>query len=552
MQDLIGVRVWLSGSVPEESESTGEERAAVSDFVRYFSAEVFRRGGHLIHGSHPSFVPTLLEEAAQHRANGGRADCLTLAVSRFWSKDPRQVPTNDWRNTCLVYETPEATGSDARNESLKVLRQWMAARCDAVVIAGGRWWHQVSGQAGVPLEMELALERGMSSFLMGGLGGVASDLVRDRPDVLRRLKNGLSETDNANLCFEKNPSVVCKAVCSQLSRLPLVRGNSQESASFRILALDGGGIKGTFTAAALATWESLTGLRIVDHFDLIAGTSTGGILAIGLGMGLSAIEMLDFYKNKGRIIFPVTSISRRLRADVRHFFRPKWSQATLLREIEAAYYKGGAPVTMADSKCRLIIPAYHAVAGISHVFRTPHNPLLIGDASMEAAHVALATAAAPTFFSAAKVGNMIAESSFFDGGVWANSPAMTALVESACYLNIPIDRVDVLSLGTTDEPFTVKRQLRSGVIRWNVKLLKLLMNAQCESSLRQAKSLAGQPRFLRVDTMTVPGSYTIDDSRQIGDLASIGKLEAEKAEILAQVKSRFLNGVPALPWEKFG
>jgi patatin-like phospholipase/acyl hydrolase len=56
---------------------------------------------------------------------------------------------------------------------------------------------------------------------------------------------------------------------------------------FRILCLDGGGIKGVFTAAALARVEDQTKKRIVDHFDLICGTSTGGILAIGLGMGLS-------------------------------------------------------------------------------------------------------------------------------------------------------------------------------------------------------------------------------------------------------------------------
>ena len=57
---------------------------------------------------------------------------------------------------------------------------------------------------------------------------------------------------------------------------------------FRILCLDGGGIKGVFTAAALARIEEQTQKKIVDHFDLICGTSTGGILAIGLGMGLSA------------------------------------------------------------------------------------------------------------------------------------------------------------------------------------------------------------------------------------------------------------------------
>jgi uncharacterized protein len=80
---------------------------------------------------------------------------------------------------------------------------------------------------------------------------------------------------------------------------------------FRILSLDGGGIKGAFTASVLATLEEDTGKSVVDHFDLIAGTSTGGILAIGLGLGLSAREICDFYASKGPEIFPSTSLIQR-------------------------------------------------------------------------------------------------------------------------------------------------------------------------------------------------------------------------------------------------
>ncbi len=169
----------------------------------------------------------------------------------------------------------------------------------------------------------------------------------------------------------------------------------------------------------------------------------------------------------------------------------------------------------------------------------------------ESAHAALATAAAPTFFSAAKVGNMIAESTFFDGGVWANSPALAAIVETTCYLNVPLDRIDVLSVGTTDEPFTVRKQARSGILRWSKKLVSLLMSAQGEVSQKHAKLLAGEPRFLRVNVITSPGSYTLDSPAEIEELAALGNREAEKPETLAQVRSRFLNGVFAAPWEHF-
>jgi len=543
--------VWLSGSLPEVGIPTDKERADILEFVSRFSAKVFQLGGHIIHGSHPSFTPTLLANASAYQMSGGKKDSLILAVSRFWSKQPQNVPIYDWRQKCLVYETPEASGQNAHDDSLKILRSWMAARCDAIVVIGGKWWQEMAGRAGVPVEVELAMERGIACFLLGGLGGVARDYVARHPELLGQLKNGLDDATNRLLATEVNVGSLADKVCEQLARLPLVRGRGSDGVSFRVLALDGGGIKGTFTASVLATWEQQTGLRVVDHFDLIAGTSTGGILAIGLGLGLSAKQMLDFYRQRGPTIFPITSLASKLKHSVRHVFRPKYSQEVLLRELEAAYYGGKKPVLLSESKCRLLIPAYHAVAGSSHLFRTPHHQLLTGDAKTESAHAALATAAAPTFFSAAKVGNMIAESTFFDGGVWANSPALAAIVETTCFLNVPLDRIDVLSVGTTDEPFTVRKQARSGIFRWSTKLVGLLMGAQAEVSQRHAKLLAGEPRFLRVNVITVPGSYTLDSPEEIEELAALGNREAEKPEVLGQVRSRFLNGVLVAPWERF-
>ncbi|MGW5232081.1 patatin-like phospholipase family protein, partial [Streptomyces nodosus] len=72
---------------------------------------------------------------------------------------------------------------------------------------------------------------------------------------------------------------------------------------FQILALDGGGFRGMFSAAVLARLEEDLGVRVADHFDLIAGTSTGGIIALGLGLGLSPQQILEFYTEHGPRIF---------------------------------------------------------------------------------------------------------------------------------------------------------------------------------------------------------------------------------------------------------
>ncbi len=543
---LYGVRIWLSGAVPREVNE--QQRLAILEFVGQFAATVYRAGGHIVHGSHPSFTPILLDEAKKHRKNGGRKDCLTLAVSKLWSKDTNVVPVQDWRETCTVYEIPEATGEPVRDNSLQELRNWMSDNCDAFVAVGGMWWKEVAGRSGVPLEAGLAIERGVPCFLLGGLDGAAHDYVRDHPEVIRSLKNGLDEATNQSLATEDNVGGIVQRVCDQLSRLPLVRGRVSDGISFRILALDGGGIKGAFTASVLATLEDSLGLSIVDQFDMVAGTSTGGILAIGLGMGLHSQKLLQFYRERGPVIFPVTRLHQQWWRKVRHFFQPKYSQGVLLRELRKAYFLDDQKKVLGDSKCRLVVPAYDAVSGACHIFRTPHHPLLKSDEFTNAAEVALATAAAPTYFSAAKVRNMIANTAYFDGGVWANCPAMAAIVEAVCYLEVPLDRIDILSIGTTEEPFTVKKMARSGVMRWGKTLIELLMNAQVESSVQHAERLVGEPRFLRVNTVTNPGMYSLDSSKEIEDLITLGNKKASDPAILYQVKSRFLNGVASMPW----
>lgn len=216
--------------------------------------------------------------------------------------------------------------------------------------------------------------------------------------------------------------------------------------------------------------------------------------------------------------------------------------------MEQAYYPDAKRKALGDSVCRLVIPAYDAVGGVCHVFRTPHHALLTADQKTDAIEVALATAAAPTYFSSAVVKNLVANASFFDGGVWANCPAMAAIVEAVCYLGVPLDRIDVLSIGTTEEPFTVKSMAQAGWARWGKTLIDLLMNAQVDSCVRHAQLLVGEPRYLRVNTVTTPGMYALDGSKEIEDLIALGNRKASDPEILNQVKSRFLTGIDAMDW----
>ena len=247
------------------------------------------------------------------------------------------------------------------------------------------------------------------------MGGAAEGYLGARPEIIRYLRNGLDEPENVKLSKEPNVATLAGRVVDQLCLLPLVRGETLGDSTFRILSLDGVGIKGTFTAAVLAEWECVTKRKLTDHFDFIAGTSTGGILALGLGMGLSAATMLKFYEERGSTVFPMTSVGERWWHLARSIFKAKFGQDVLRTELEPAF-KEAAGKTLSASQCRLVVPACHARTGAVHMFRTNHHPGLAKGASLAATDIAVATAAAPTYFRAALVGGK----AYLDGGVWAN------------------------------------------------------------------------------------------------------------------------------------
>src|SRR5690606_5558965 len=129
----------------------------------------------------------------------------------------------------------------------------------------------------------------------------------------------------------------------------------------RILSIDGGGIKGALPAAFLATIEQQTKKRIVDHFDLIVGTSTGGIIALGLGLGIPATDILRFYIERGPTIFggAAPGFCSRLKhfgRKVRRLIRPKYSPDNLRNALTDVFGER----RLGESETRLVIPAYHA------------------------------------------------------------------------------------------------------------------------------------------------------------------------------------------------
>jgi|SRR5271157_521414 len=301
--------------------------------------------------------------------------------------------------------------------------------------------------------------------------------------------------------------------------------------NFRILSLDGGGIKGTFIASVLAQCERDTGKRIVEHFDLITGTSTGGIIALALGLGLPASQILEFYVSKGTKIFPATGLRSRSWRAVRHILCAKYSQDTLRACLAEVFGNR----RFGESLCRLLVVSYDAVAGDVHLFKTAHHPDFRQDFLRPVVEVAMATAAAPTYFPVFVASNGLKH---LDGGVWANCPAALGVIEAMTYLGSKPGEIDVMSIGATAEPsYVPERKRPAGWLVWNKGLVDLLMQAQVQGAIAQCSALTNR-RLFRVNPTVGVGRFALDDVRQISELVALGVREARRN--VCDIDKRFL------------
>lgn len=261
----------------------------------------------------------------------------------------------------------------------------------------------------------------------------------------------------------------------------------------RILAIDGGGVKGVFPAAFLAALEEETGRPAVEHFDLIAGASTGGLIAIALGLGMSAREIVTFYRRHGPEIFRGHRLLRRLR----QIAIAKYSHEPLKSHLKTHF----GDRLLGESRTRLLIPSLNLTTGRVHVFKTSHHPSLVRDWRMRAVDVALATVSAPTYFPIFY--NADGEA-LVDGSLFARNPAGLAAVEAIGLLNWPRDGVRLLSLGCTARPMSAMvGRTRGGVGYWGARIAQVFMKAQSSGALMTADLLLG-PRTCCGSTPSFP------------------------------------------------
>ncbi|MFA1820071.1 CBASS cGAMP-activated phospholipase [Virgibacillus oceani] len=268
---------------------------------------------------------------------------------------------------------------------------------------------------------------------------------------------------------------------------------------FRILSIDGGGMKGVIPAVYLKRVEDEIGAPIHDYFDLITGTSTGGIIALGLSSKISAEEISKLYIEKGATIF-----SKRLGANI--FLRAKYKNNNLKKILQNTF----GELKVADASTMVCIPSIEHFKAEPKVYKTPHHKDFLFDGKRYMWEVALATSAAPIYFPAAEIGENELK---IDGGLWANNPVLVGIAE-AKKVGFNVEQIRVLSLGTGEKIYNADNKVakKSGLLQWGRNIVELTFQVQSKSANYTANYLLGD-RLCRI-TPTLAKSLKLDSVKK--------------------------------------
>jgi patatin-like phospholipase/acyl hydrolase len=327
------------------------------------------------------------------------------------------------------------------------------------------------------------------------------------------------------------------------------------------LSIDGGGIRGLIPAMVLAELEKRLGkagksTTLSDHFDMTAGTSTGGIIAAGLTCPsatnskkpvCSASDLVDFYADEGSDIF-LQSVFAKLRGifNPGGIFEERYDAAPLEKKLKARF--GDAKLSQALTT--VVLTAYE-ITERAAVFMTngPHSAGAPSDDYLfrEAAR---GSSAAPTYFEPALVTNLTKAKSqaLIDGGVFANDPSLSAVVE-AKKQGWDERKLLIVSLGAGEHnrPYAYADARRWGSLSWispgnGSPILSILMQGQESTVSYQMKSLFGGVGrgYFRITGQLDNASDDLDDASP----ENIARLKLEASGIIA-AHSTDLNSIVA-------
>jgi uncharacterized protein len=291
----------------------------------------------------------------------------------------------------------------------------------------------------------------------------------------------------------------------------------------RVLAIDGGGIRGLIPALVLTELERRAGRRTYEMFDLIAGTSTGGILACAVCAPdpLPASDLVQLYTEEGPKIFDRSLFQRIRRAD--GLLDEKYDDAALDSALERFLEHKRLAETLPD----LIVPSYDTALPGPYFFKTTKAKETPETDDFPLSVVARATSAAPTYFEALEAG----DKALVDGGVFATNPAMCALAEVLNQEDLRPRDVVLLSLGCGQR--TEKHSFGEikdwGLVGWARPILDVVFDGVSDAVNYQLERVLSPDRYLRLQVELTLASDDLDDASE----ENLARLRSQAEELIS-------------------
>lgn len=326
--------------------------------------------------------------------------------------------------------------------------------------------------------------------------------------------------------------------------------------TFRILSFDGGGIRGAMAAKMLEVIEKEIGQPLNQYFDLIAGTSTGSILAAAVAIGKTGEELVKLYQKNGHRIFPYSSLLSWERFELLKQYglsAPKYSDEGLLKVLQEQF--GNTKLSDIESP-KLLIVAYDTLTREPLVFKNWQKQKPWSNSPLW--ELCACSSSAPAFFPARSLKTPTQVYSVIDGGVGANNPCACAIAE-ALKLGNQIKDITVLSVGTGNakKPITWEEARGWGVGQWIWKgrLIEVLFDASSgihdyiSKEVMSPPDLDGDdpsPRYLRLQPGLMNDSMDDAKSENIEELIQTGQkyMQKHRDELLNFLKVSNLQSAP--------
>jgi len=287
---------------------------------------------------------------------------------------------------------------------------------------------------------------------------------------------------------------------------------------FRILSIDGGGIRGVYPSHVLRCIEERLQINLFDTFDMFAGTSTGSIITAGIATGVSSADIVAMYKEHGveifrkkRFFFPVKKLRNMLQPMFHSVYDSQYFENVL-----ADLFKDRR---LGDIKKPLLLPSTDIGNGCVPILKSGYSKDFTRDNTVMVKDAVLASCSAPTYFDPHRLNEYL----LADGGLWANNPALAAVIDAQKRLGIAQDDIQVLSIGTGHS----KTMYGTNVLRrwglifgWKHKeFINFMLSLQSQSALNYLNLMLRPGQIKRIDFES-DQPLPLDDVSKLEDFIS--------------------------------